>query len=492
MRGPFGRLGAILGAPGLVFALFSLWSFGFGLVILAREYDRLRATGREALHPILAGWVQSVPVHYLRHTLFDYAEAYRRAAPADRPARRAELKEALGLLGSELNPSDGREPLIRVVALDVLATDGTTLASWRPATGPEHGPAELTDRVPLAVEGPESPLELSVRYRVARAVERAARGLESSYRRLLLAVTGLSGYSLLCLGYMILQAGLLRDRAAREAAQRATLDLADRTCHELGNVAFVLTNERRNLTDHLDLIERFVAEEPAALEAAIARARLEPDAADRLRRALRREYAARGIDPAVELHGGAAIARDVCRQIAVCSDYIALTVRELDAYLKQSSLPVVPAPLAVSDCFDDVLALLGPSLEAASASVERPATATDGPRILADRRLLVHALVNLLKNAVEATTAAAIAPRIVLATRAEGATVRIEIRDNGPGIPPDSLARIFEPGFSTKGAGRGRGLAIARESIQAQGGQLDVKSQPGSGTTFRISLPSAP
>ena len=191
---------------------------------------------------------------------------------------------------------------------------------------------------------------------------------------------GLSGYSLLCLGYMVLHARSLRERAAREAAREATLDLADRTCHELGNVVFVLSNERSNLADHLDLVQRFVDEEPEVLAAAGRRAGLDPAQAERLRAALRREYAARGLDPEVELRDGVALARDVCRQIAVCSEYIALTVRELDGYLKQTALPVAPEPVAVSACLDDALALLGPRLEAAGAQVERPAPVRRGLR----------------------------------------------------------------------------------------------------------------
>jgi signal transduction histidine kinase len=50
---------------------------------------------------------------------------------------------------------------------------------------------------------------------------------------------------------------------------------------------------------------------------------------------------------------------------------------------------------------------------------------------------------------------------------------------------------LFQAGYSTKGAGRGRGLAVVRESILAQGGRLDVRSRPGEGAEFRIGLPAA-
>ncbi len=209
-------------------------------------------------------------------------------------------------------------------------------------------------------------------YRVAdRSLGELAR-VEASYHRLILALLGLSGYSLLCLGYMARHAQTQRDRIAREAAAAATLDLADRTCHELGNVAFVVANERRNLAGHIDLLERFVAEDAAALAAATRRAGIDPETAARLDRALRREYADRGIDPEFELKGSAAIAREVCRQIATCSDYIALTVRELDGHLKRTTSPTELEPCPVDEIIADALALLAPRIEAAAPGSRSP------------------------------------------------------------------------------------------------------------------------
>jgi C4-dicarboxylate-specific signal transduction histidine kinase len=96
--------------------------------------------------------------------------------------------------------------------------------------------------------------------------------------------------------------------------------------------------------------------------------------------------------------------------------------------------------------------------------------------------------VNLIKNAIEAATFAGRSPVIRLSVRLEGETAWLSVADNGPGISPIEMRRIFEAGYSTKGSGRGLGLAIVRESIAAQGGSLDVKSQPESGTEFRIGL----
>jgi signal transduction histidine kinase len=482
----FGSLLAILGPAGLLFGLFSLLAIIFGLVVLAREYDRLRQTSREALRPVVAGWVRTVPVHDLGWTLVDYADRWRRAPSAERAGRLDELRIALRRLGDELNRHGRRAPLIEIVSLDLSTRGGPVLASWRPKSDHPIDP-DLADRIPLLPASSSGPaIDLAVQYHAAPEIERAAAGLETPYHRLLVALLGLSIYPLLCLIYMVMQARVLRDRAAREAAQAATLDLADRTCHELGNVAFVLSNERRNLADHLDLVDRFVAEEQDAIATAAARAGLTPAQAERLKTALRREYADRGIDPAVELEAGASVARVVCGQIAVCADYMALTVRELDSYLKQSSLPVCTEPINVVACLDDAVALLTPRLEAASIHLEHPSTGAVSA--LGDRRLLVHALVNLLKNAIEAIATSVPAPCIRLSIEEDHDTVWIEVADNGPGIPADLQPRLFEVGYSTKGAGRGRGLNVVRDSIAAQRARITLESTPETGTRFRIGL----
>ncbi len=482
------RLHAVLGAPGVIIGLLSLLSFGFGLVVLVDEYHRPIQTGRKALHRIIAGWPRMDD--YLGYTLVDHARRWRGASGEDRARAEGRLRTSLADLGDELSSRDARFRLIRVVALDLGPRGGPALATWRPESGLASGVDQATDHLLLTdAEGPSPPVELAVSYRVAPEIADAVSDVETSYHRLLLALLGLSGYSLLCLGYMVLHARAQRERIAREAAAAVTLDLADRTCHELGNVAFVVANERRNLASHIELLERFVAEDADAHAAAGRRAGLDPSTASRFEHALRREYADRGIDPEFELRGSAIIARDICRQIAVCSGYIALTVRELDGYLKRTTLPVELAPLALDECLDDALALLAPRLEAAEARVERVADGGAWPRVLADRRLLIHALVNLIKNAVEAATSAGTAPVVRISARLEGATAELSVSDNGPGIPPGERRRVFEPGYSSKGSGRGLGLAIVRESIAAQGGSLELATGTEGGTEFRIVLP---
>lgn len=102
---------------------------------------------------------------------------------------------------------------------------------------------------------------------------------------------------------------------------------------------------------------------------------------------------------------------------------------------------------------------------------------------------LNQVFLNLLVNA-----AHAIGPQrglIVVRSGVAGDRVWVEVEDNGSGIAPDHLARVFDPFFTTKPVGRGTGLglSLAYGIVQKHHGRIDVRSAPGSGTCFRITLP---
>lgn len=110
------------------------------------------------------------------------------------------------------------------------------------------------------------------------------------------------------------------------------------------------------------------------------------------------------------------------------------------------------------------------------------------PALLMQRGHLSEVFMNLLVNARQAMQGRGI---IRLSVRPdEDYCVLVRISDNGPGIRPDHLARIFEPYFTTKEKGSGLGLAIVRHNTEIYGGTVTVESELGKGTTFTIKLPA--
>ncbi|MFA9454067.1 MAG: ATP-binding protein [Candidatus Aminicenantaceae bacterium] len=110
------------------------------------------------------------------------------------------------------------------------------------------------------------------------------------------------------------------------------------------------------------------------------------------------------------------------------------------------------------------------------------------PELYCRPRELNQVFINILNNALEATESRG---RITIKTREDDDRIRVHITDNGPGIPPERLARVFEPGFTTKGrgVGTGLGLAISYRIIEDHGGTISIESQPGEGTTVFLALP---
>ena len=110
------------------------------------------------------------------------------------------------------------------------------------------------------------------------------------------------------------------------------------------------------------------------------------------------------------------------------------------------------------------------------------------PRGRARTSELREVLMNLLENARDAV--ADDGAVMVSAHRVDG-RIELQVRDDGPGIPADLLPRIFDPHFSTRSSGTGLGLAIVRRLVESWGGSVDVHSQPGEGTSFRVRIPQA-
>lgn len=117
--------------------------------------------------------------------------------------------------------------------------------------------------------------------------------------------------------------------------------------------------------------------------------------------------------------------------------------------------------------------------------------ADDLPQTLFDEAQLRQAVLNLLRNAREATPSGGAGGVIELSVLAEGMSVVLLVADRGGGIPEGLRERVFDPFFSTKGEGTGLGLATTRRIVEAHGGTLGWSAREGGGTVFRLALPLA-
>jgi signal transduction histidine kinase len=100
-------------------------------------------------------------------------------------------------------------------------------------------------------------------------------------------------------------------------------------------------------------------------------------------------------------------------------------------------------------------------------------------------------LLNLAQNALEATEGSGRPPAVRLRAERRGAAAVLAVEDNGVGIPPGELKRVFDLFYSTRKGGTGLGLAIVDRIARNHGGRVEVASTPGRGTTFSVVLPDA-
>lgn len=108
------------------------------------------------------------------------------------------------------------------------------------------------------------------------------------------------------------------------------------------------------------------------------------------------------------------------------------------------------------------------------------------PEVRLDERMIRQVLLNLVLNGIQAM------PRggsLQIRVAMEPQTLKVEIEDEGTGVPPELRERLFQPFFTTKAAGTGLGLAVVKRFIDAHGGTISFHSQPGIGTAFTLRLP---
>jgi signal transduction histidine kinase len=156
--------------------------------------------------------------------------------------------------------------------------------------------------------------------------------------------------------------------------------------------------------------------------------------------------------------------------------------------LDGNGLPMTREQVDVAAIVADACDMLRGLAEEKGVSLHR--SLTEGlPPIFADRERMLQVLSNVLGNAIKFTPASG---EVVVSAALEHRSVKFAIRDNGPGIAPDDLARVWKPfwqGSRSGQRGAGLGLAIAKRIVQAHGGRIAVESELGRGSTFTFTVP---
>jgi signal transduction histidine kinase len=147
--------------------------------------------------------------------------------------------------------------------------------------------------------------------------------------------------------------------------------------------------------------------------------------------------------------------------------------------------------IQINDVVEAALSLRQSRLELENIKVDKH-LAEGLPSIQGNAAQLQQALVNIVLNAEHFMYQAHQRGTLEVTTTVSGANVKVIINDDGPGIAPDKLGRVFEPFYSTResGEGTGLGLSVCHGIIKEHGGNIYAESAPGRGATFTVELPA--
>ncbi len=299
-----------------------------------------------------------------------------------------------------------------------------------------------------------------------------------------------------------------RDELVRQARLASLGELAAGVAHELNNPVAALSRAARFIADDT---ARLLEQHPDTdlLADVIAGTRDRPPLTTAEERARRRDLAdavgdadlarllvAAGIEDRAEARELAAAVADreglsaavglgtALRNLEVAAARVSELVSSLRTYARPGQEPI--AGIDLHEVVDDALRLVGHRVE----EVRIVREYGEIPPLRIHPGEIGQVVGNLVVNAAEALDGPG---TITVVTRTEGDEVVLEVVDDGPGIPADDLARLFEPRFTTKQGtvryGLGLGLSIVRRIVNAHGGRFDLRSRPGR-TVAEVRLPS--
>jgi len=183
--------------------------------------------------------------------------------------------------------------------------------------------------------------------------------------------------------------------------------------------------------------------------------------------------------------------REDVRTISDNAQRVADIMNNLNTFARQQKL--ARTYVNVNDIVGDTLKMRANALEVSNISVITQLEPTL-PSTMADATLLQQAFLNLVINAETEMKLAHSKGSLLIKTALIADTIQVSFTDNGPGILEANLAHLFDPFFSTRevGQGRGLGLSVCYGIITAHEGHIHVKSQLGKGSVFTVELPVVP
>lgn len=202
-------------------------------------------------------------------------------------------------------------------------------------------------------------------------------------------------------------------------------------------------------------------------------------------------YAGMAVDDLSMVEGGAGEAAiDNVRKIASAVRGMSAIVNDVLSFSRGTEPNRVE--IGVTDVFDRVLTANGPGIDQSGVHVVRRDLESPGLVLFADSGLVQQALLNLVRNAVDAMASIDGRRVLTLDAREDEVGVVLTVADIGPGVPEDCIERIFNPFFTTRSTGTGLGLAIVHRIADAHGGSISVHRDPqNGGAVFALSLPAA-
>lgn len=309
-----------------------------------------------------------------------------------------------------------------------------------------------------------------------------------------------------------LTAGVAHELNNPAAAARRDADRLGEVTRQLAGLAAAPPADPRARTSVLALVDRFLEQPPTPL-GALARTDAEDEVTDWLAdhgitqaasmaaelvdagvgvtdlAALDAPESADVLDDAVRFLVAVITLAGLARSVGDATTRISTITGALRSHLRHDEAPVQDVDVVRG--IEDTLVLLGHRLRDVEVVRE---IAPDLPRITANGGELNQVWTNLIANALDAMASHDDQRgRLTIRAHRVGDDVAVEVEDDGPGIRPEHLGRVFDAFFTTKpvGHGTGLGLGISRRIVVQHGGDLTVSSRPGR-TTFRATLPVSP